>query len=79
MNVTIDNTIRTIEDLLTGSEVVRFRSSMLIDLTEGATYEAAVGRAFRYLWTHRIGYASTMSNDSWVDLNMIAERLGVKL
>lgn len=81
MNITetIDNTVATIEDVLTGAEITRFRSSLLIDLTEGMPHRAAVNRAFRYLWAHRIGYATTLSDGSWSDLNFIAERLGVKL
>jgi hypothetical protein len=79
INETINSTVATIEDVITGTEATRFRSSLLIDLAEGMPYQAAVNRAFRSLWSHRIGYASTMSDGAWVDLNFIAERLGVKL
>lgn len=81
MNITetINNTVATIEDVITGTEATRFRSSLLIDLTEGMPYDAAVNRAFRYLWTHRLGYASTMGDAAWSDLNFIAERLGVRI
>lgn len=80
MNITavIDDNTRLIDDIVTHSEIRRFASSMLIDLTEGTrTVESAKDRAFRGMWSHRLGYSSRLSAESLETLTEVARRLNV--
>lgn len=73
----IDSITAPIADLITIPEMTRFRSSLLIDLTEGTRTETqATGRAFRSLWSHRLGYSSRLSGESLETLTKVANRLG---
>lgn len=61
--------LKAIEPFTTVSERVRFASSLAID--------GNVGRAFRSLWSHRLGYATHMGNAEWAELKRISDALGL--
>ena len=70
-------------DLLSYSESIRLRSSLLIDL--GTPYDLgtmdaeaisrAVGRAYRGIESHRLGYRSRFSDAEMADLADLREAL----
>lgn len=72
-----DRITATIADQITESESLRFRSSVLIDMTAGLTEEAAILRAFSRLWTSRLGYASHLSDAEWAAIQRISVTLGL--
>lgn len=75
--------VRETADLLSYSESIRLRSSLLIDLgtsydlgtMDAAAISRAVGRAFRGIQSHRLGYRSRFSPAEEADLAALRETL----
>ena len=70
-------------NLLSYSESIRLRSSLLIDLgtsydlgtMDAAAISRAVGRAYRGIESHRLGYRSRFSDAEMADLADLREAL----
>lgn len=68
---TIEETVESVRDLITDAEATCLASSLAIDGNKG--------RAFRMIWSRRLGYASHMRDSDWEALQLLAYRLGVDI